>query len=542
MAAKQRINIAFLGDNNSGKTTIINSLLENYIVGKHENLCEIRYGANEDPVAATDDNLNTIYHVNFDWGKNTLFDCSMINYGSNEKLLISELHSIDYLFYILDSTNLPEKKPFFEYLFKSISKNKYLTKVSVIFNKYDHKFKQSVDEYVQKINVIREEFNIDYYSFRIDARKGMVLSIATKNKSVLSIPQDILFDFYDEYFGKILSDHLIKQTRYDYLCDQAFNRLSFSESEKAFIKYIKAIPNNKTYYQEKCATLTTHILDYMKKNCEKEFTKYIDFIAEFIDENRSSFNDDNIIKIYCNAFQKYYELNTTLFRIEVDFVTNVFFEVVKIIKSDVFNSYVNKESLISTYLNKTMSKIRLFEDTKNINYLTMINFINDNLGYFQLFASYYLPECIKHGFFKYKEQNSDETSDDESEDSDTENTNFMFVTNFIIKYSHQAESIDLINTFVYFCVLNCLPYPTECLLKVMRSVYLYADRIYTSVVGHYKDSEKILKMKFNYMTKSIDVDYDFIRNNTIMKLIKILDEKYPHEEKDFIYPSEIIQR
>ena len=540
MSAKQRINIAFLGDSNSGKTTIINSLLEDYIVSKHETLCEVKYGDNEDPIAATDNDLNTIYSVNFDWGKDTLFDCSMVNYGSNEKLVISNLQSIDYLIYILDSTNLSDKKPFFEYLFKSIAENKYLTMISVIFNKYDHKLKQSVDDYKEKINEICKEFNGKWYSFRIDARKTMVLEIAKKNKSVLSIPQEILFDFYDEYFGKILSENLILSKDYEYLCSVAFNRLSLSSDEQSFIEYIKGIPNNKTYYQEKCATLTGHILDYMKKNYEKEFTKYIDFIAEFIDENQPVFTEDNIIKIYCNAFQTYYQMNTTQFRIEVNFVDNVFLKVVKIIRSDIFNSYVNKESLISTYFNATMSKIQSFKDTKNINYLTMIGFIKGNKNYYESFIGYYIPECIKHGFFKY---DPDETSDDESEDLDSDDVNFMYVTDFIIDNSVQVSSLELVNTFVYFCVLNCLPYQTECLLKVMRPIYPYAAMIYLSVVDNYgSGNEEVMKMKFNYMTKSIDVDYDFIKNNEIVKFIKKLDYMYFPKDKNFIYPPEIIQQ
>ena len=548
MSAKQCINITFLGNENVGKTTIINGLIEQYSVGKHETLLEIKYGSNLEPILATDDNLTPIYYIDFEWGKDKLFDCSMINYGSNEKLAISDLHTIDYLVYVLDSTNLVSKESFFRDLFKAVNQNKYLTQISVVFNKYDRKFEKQINEYLEMIIQIQEEFKGKFSSFKIDARKMMVMQIAEKNKDVSSIPQDILFDFYNEYFGKILSQGLIIQTKYEHIHSMALNQLSFSDIEKSFMEYIKGIPDNNDYYREKCATLTGHILDYMKKNYEKEFDKYIHFIDFFIEENSDIFTNDNVMKIYLNAFSTYYEMNTTQFLAENYFVENVFLELVKIVKSKVFDTYVKKETIISDYFDKTLLKIIEFHQPKNINYISMIKYI-DNTKYYEQFIAYYLRDCIEYGgFFKYKEINPDETSDDEAEDSensDTENKNFMFVLNFIIGRSSYLDEkqIQLINIFLYKCVLSCLSYPTECLLKVMRPIYPYADRIYCSFVEEYMASEFdfLMRMKFNYMTKTLDLDYDFIKNNTIMKLIGRMDDMYSNKDKDFIYPPEVIR-
>jgi hypothetical protein len=548
MASKQQINITFTGNKQCGKKTIINALLNRYIIGDNQSF-SIKY--NLEPALAGPVNEPKLHYINFEWGENVLFEPTIVCCDDEEAL--KNLHNIDYFVYIFDLDDHKNKinTDYIEKFNTEVMKNKYLTQFIYVFNKYDDEYESDVGMYTDNLIQLAKKYNLkEPKIFRIDARKVMIFNHIMSHDDTSIIPPQILHGFYNEYFGKLITKDLINKN-IDEIKEYLSSKIKFSESEFNFLCYIKSLPNNKDYYQEKCAMVTKHIIEYISENHEKNFEEYIDNIGKIISENNDIFNENNISKIYINAFTKYYDINTTKFDHNINFVETVF----NIILKNLDKIEESKRIPITkNFFNRTLNKIISFNDPKNENIISLIKFIRDKEYYYIGFMNSYLPLCMEYSFYSYIEKNPDDTSDDEDGEDEADEANeanrinnneqFMFILNFMINNLSYLENRNSFNVFLFKRVLNQIPYQSECILKTIRSIYQYSDQIYYSLVDRYYDNHDcLMKLKFNYTTKVIKVDYEYIMNNSILKLIAKLNTLFATYEckKDFIFPQELIK-
>lgn len=548
MAEKNCINVCFIGNPGSGKNTIIQGLirkiLPNHELGKSYQVC---YSNTFSQTLTVNDYVNNIYQVNFGWGRNKRFNIFLTKYHNDQKMIIENIHLCDYIVYTIDSTkDFKEDIIFLEYMFKTIQDKNFLTKIIIVCNKYDNQFKNKIDEFYELITTIMNKYNLNNdYFYRIDARKIMIINIFRSTSNIKLIPESILHSFYNEYFGKLRANKLLTYTSDE--IKRAFSELSLTDDEKNFHKYILSLPNNRDYFQEKCAVLTKQIIGYMDKNYEKDIDEYLNNITNFINDNLNIFTNQNKIVIYQTAFSKYYQLNTTQFRIDINFVDSVFLKLINFLKDDLFSN--SRNDLKCEYFEKTLNKILIFNDPKNNNYIKLIEYSGDYIPFYQIFMNKYIPHAIEYPFYQYKITNPDETSDEEEEEVLSllinNNENFMIILNYMIKFIKTIINRSLFDKFFYEKVLCNLKYPRECILKLISPLYKYSDVIYHSLVNYYRQErpEYLMKMKYNYVNNNIFIEYDELMDNPIIQLIKKIDDKIFCEiHKDYIFPNEIIAK
>lgn len=548
MAAKNSINVCFIGNPRSGKNTIIQGLVGK-ILPKHDPglSYQVCYSEEYNTQLSSNNYVHDIYFVNFKWGKETLFNVFLTKYHNDHKMIIENIQLCDYIIYTIDSTQyFKEDILFLEYMFKTIQDKKLLTKVIIVCNKYDIQFKNKINEFSELITIMMNKYDLknDHF-YRIDARKMMMLKIFRSTGTLESVPESILHDFYNEYFGKLRANKLLTGTSEEIKLKikGAFSELSLTDDEKNFRKYMVSIPNNRDYFQEKCAVLTTQVIEFMDKNYEKDIDEYLKGINNIINDNVNIFTDENKITIYQNAFSKYYQLNTTQFRININFVNSVFLKLNNFLNDDFFSDLKNDLKL--EYFEKTLDKILKFNDPKNFNFIELIKYSNDNQTFYRIFMDKYIPHAIKHTFYRFKIIDPDETSDEEDEEiSDNNNKYFMIIMNYMIKFIETTD-VYLFNVFFFEKVLCNLKYQPECILRLVQPLYKYTDHIYDSIVGYYREKrpEYLMKMKYNYVNKKIFIEYEEIMNNPIIQLIEWIDDKLSgKKDKDFFFPDEIIRR
>lgn len=547
MAEKNSINVCFIGNPGSGKNTIIQGLvgkiLPKYDPGLSYQVC---YSEEYQTQLSDNNYVHDIHFVNFEWGCETLFNIFLTKYHNDHKLIIKNIQLCDYIVYTIDSIKyFQDDILFLEELFETIQDKNLLTKVIIVCNKYDYEFKSKIDEFAELITLLMNKYNMknDYF-YRIDARKMMMLKIFRSTGTLESVPESILHDFYNEYFGKLRANKLLfgKLDEIQQKIKDAFSELSLTDDENNFRKHMISIPNNRNYFQEKCAIVTSQLIKYMEKNYEKNFEEYLKGISDFIYENNNIFKEENKITIYKTAFSKYYELNTTQFKIDINFVDSVLLKLNNFLNDGLFSDLKNDIKI--EYFEKTLDKILKFNDPKNYNFIELIKYSNDNQIFYRIFMEKYIPLAIKYPFYQYKIDNPDETSDEEEEDlSDNDNKYFKIILDYIIKFISYLPQINLFNVFFFEKVLCNLKHESECILKLVRPLYEYTDYIYDSIVGYYREKRPkyLMKMKYNYVNKHIFIEYEELMNNSIIQLIKQIDDNLNSEkDKDFYFPQDMI--
>ena len=105
MAAKNCINVCFIGNSGSGKNTIIQGLvgkiLPKYDPGLSYQVC---YSEEDHTQLSSNNYVQDIHFVNFKWGHETLFNVFLTKYHNDHKMIIENIQLCDYIIYTIDST------------------------------------------------------------------------------------------------------------------------------------------------------------------------------------------------------------------------------------------------------------------------------------------------------------------------------------------------------------------------------------------------------------------------------------------------------
>lgn len=301
------INIGFIGSVSVGKTTIINSLIGDFLgntnlkrttykpfqfiktekeysscLYSHEIMKEI-----DDINSKTSNSsaLNEYPFYNDRWGTkiNSVYNgLSIIDFpglfdakeSSNkmEDLFLSHLNNLNFVFYILDSNqclNNKYEKDFINKLITNIKNSDYYIELNIIFNKYDEDDDEVLELINEAILTIKEEFDYSPKFFILSGRKLMVKEIIIKNRKFDTIPINIVTKVFNIYFGKSKSKKIINA---NYISLDDFTEIEYSKHEKSFFKYLSKIMNTHKYY-DKCLVKTNELLkliiqyDICKCNC-----------------------------------------------------------------------------------------------------------------------------------------------------------------------------------------------------------------------------------------------------------------------------------
>ena len=311
------INIGFIGSVSVGKTTIINSLIGDFLgntnlkrttykpfqfiktekeysscLYSHEIMKEI-----DDINSKTSNSsaLNEYPFYNDRWGTkiNSVYNgLSIIDFpglfdakeSSNkmEDLFLSHLNNLNFVFYILDSNqclNNKYEKDFINKLITNIKNSDYYIELNIIFNKYDEDDDEVLELINEAILTIKEEFDYSPKFFILSGRKLMVKEIIIKNRKFDTIPINIVTKVFNIYFGKSKSKKIINA---NYISLDDFTEIEYSKHEKSFFKYLSKIMNTHKYY-DKCLVKTNELL---KLIIQYDNQKYLDEYIKTINKNK----------------------------------------------------------------------------------------------------------------------------------------------------------------------------------------------------------------------------------------------------------------
>lgn len=312
------INVGIAGSVSVGKTTVLNSLIGQYIgqtSRKRSTYVPFKFNHNlkckEHPIDWIKNNIESLneeknkmevinYDVCFDWIKESK-EFSIIDFpglndpheevGKMETLMFSQLENIQYLIYVIDSTNCLNSKCERDFLTELLTKmsqntsNYSFNEIIILFNKYDDdddELNDLIVESEQFIKTTLEKLNVkvEIHMFRINARKLMVKNILRKygKDGIQTIPETILKKILSEYHGKKKAKKIMKEKK---IKESQINDIEVSKSENDFITLLELLANTNIFHTQYILFVEKHMKTIKEDN--KNLVSYLDKICNFFD-------------------------------------------------------------------------------------------------------------------------------------------------------------------------------------------------------------------------------------------------------------------
>jgi GTPase SAR1 family protein len=267
------INIGFIGSISTGKTTLINALIGDFIGNTKlkRTTCEPFQFIKTKKSCEITRSSYLFYNNRWATKINSLYDgLSIIDFpglfdakepfNKMEKLFLSHLNNLNFIFYVLDSNqclNNKYEKDFISNLITTIKTSDYYIELNIIFNKYDEDDDEVLELINETIITINKEFDYFPNFFILNGRKIMVKEIIIKNGKFDTIPVNIVMKTFNKYFGNSKSKKIINS---NYISPKNIVKIKYSTQEISFFKHLSQIMNTKNYY-DKCLIKTNKLLE-----------------------------------------------------------------------------------------------------------------------------------------------------------------------------------------------------------------------------------------------------------------------------------------
>jgi small GTP-binding protein len=416
MSNKKYINFGLAGSVSVGKSTILNALLyeylgetklkrTTYVPFKFINVNGKKHDVNHiknEIMEVNKNNGNEIklkeFEMDFKWNTNSLYNCTIIDFpGVNdphevdnkmESILYDNLVNLDYLIYVIDSNmslNNKSERNFIKELFTKIKNCDTLTNLIILFNKYDEhdeEVDELIDEAKEFIFNSSKEIGLENIPniYEISGMKLMIKNIISKSANYTNIPKNIYEKVVIGYFGKHEKN---KMMSYEYKeIKNKIEEIPFTEIENKFMDTFYESFNDLLFYDMKKNHTNNKLKLEVKNNVNNNFKIYLDKFYYYINQNNILTNDD-IILMFIDIVDYYYDNNVNEFTKDKNFVKNIF-EFVKneVMTNQIFSEKI--EELIFHNFKKIIEKINKLDNVLNQNLVEIINFVdnkNDNLEY-----------------------------------------------------------------------------------------------------------------------------------------------------------------
>ena len=574
---KMNINFGLTGTVSVGKSTILNSLLCNYLGEtklKRTTYVPFKFtNTNEEQTMSCEEIKNKIIEINQNCGetiettefklnfinKKALHTFSIIDFpGLNdpheendkmENILFDKLIKLDYLIYIIDansSLNNKYERNLLEKLFEKIRDCDTMTNIIILFNKYDiedEEIDEIIDEAIEFINSISEKYKIskpNYY--KISGRKLMITNVITNTKDQSVIPENVRLKVYGEYFGKIKGRKMTKYS-YDELYE-VFKEIEFTDSECNFLMSIELAINDVDYYSKKLENTNELLSRKFNKNIDKTIEDYFISLAYYLKINKNLIDEDKR-KLIIKIFDYYYDNNTTEFTNDKNFQENVFNFVSEIInKNDCFD---DKNLWLFYYFTKTTEKFMNNKDISNNMIIGFIEYAEEQED--KIFIDYLWNLIIKLFLQTSRSFNLDNIGKQIFE--------FLIENYELIKEDDELGI--LFDAFIFEIILQ----KNTKILALISNQSRYGNKIYINYIQYiidcmsdekneeivFETNEYFNEMKFNYCYSDCNLSYKELNNLYTIQQIRVLNGMISYENDIFenfnkklinYYPNDII--
>ena len=591
MSIRKNINYGLCGSVSVGKSTILNSLLWEYLGEtklKRTTYVPFKFinknGINHD-VKSIHDNIINInqnnnneikikeFEMDFKWNSDSLYNCSIIDFpGLNdphednnkmENLLIDNLIKLDYLIYIIDSNNSLNNKSernFLCELFEKVKNCDTMTNLIFVFNKYDEE-DEEIDELIDDVKKFIVKLSNDWKinipkMYKISGRKLMIKNVLLKVDDQNIIPKSIRKKVYGEYFGKIIGDQMLNYPLNQ--LKQKIEEIPFTEDEYKFMNNYYSSFDNKTFYDNILSHMRNKIDEEKNIHVNDDFSSYFLSTSYFISLN-NSLDDKDKKSIIADIIDYYFNNNKTQFVENINFTKNILNFIDEIVSNNSFLSENNNDFLFS-YCKKVIDKLFDLKNPLNCNLFSIFEFLNKHV----------CEKTIKY----FSEKMFSFVNDDEHEYKFMKSVNIFrycqdgsvkmtrivnkimqfFVNNFEL-LSEDNNLVILGNVFLFKVITfsSSREYDFS-LFKSLHIIHeymykIYIDSVYYLITNEKYSHEDLSIIKYEFTKQNIELSYDMIIKSDISKLMYKLDSFLSNkmyifgnfkEEYGNSYPIEII--
>lgn len=303
--------IGLIGQISVGKTTLVNTLLENYYgkTSKKQSSNGIVLYHNDDKIKTPDEINQEIEsseeeHTNiymkmplFDSKEITLIDIPGIDSLETLDDYRKVISTLDLVIFVTDCNNCftsKLEKKLYQKVVEMIHSNweKYqYTNLMVLFNKYDESEDEEVNENISHSLEFLEEFPINKSIFKISGIKMMVKRILEKNNYLIDnvIPNHIMKTIFKQFYGLKKANEILTQ---DNISKDDLGEIEFTNEENNFFTSLLNYTNEEF--------VSKLILDKFKHNLETRSFGIDDYseVIEMIVYHK------NLQKIYPEEFNQ----------------------------------------------------------------------------------------------------------------------------------------------------------------------------------------------------------------------------------------------
>jgi GTPase SAR1 family protein len=541
------VSVGLCGEVSVGKTTILNSILGHYLgqirmkrttylpfCFEHEpyydnsQLNDIKGDIEKKNENKDEDTM--VYPVRFNWiNVNNVVNFSVTDFpGFNdgkeennkmENILFDNLHKLDYIIYIIDSTKCLNSKSerellekLFNKIYESISFNHKFHDVIILFNKYDEE-DEEIDEMIEEATLFMQEkwqsifrdLDMHLLMFKISGRKMMVREILKNNVNGMeTIPTTIIRKILSEHHGKKKAEDIIKSGKID---EKELSMIELTKDESEFHQMLWYLANSDKHYIK--------YLKFVNDKCE--------LLKGSVDEVMSSLM---IIMKKCVLFEKdtYEIINKTIFGlVKFPFVDikNVYVEL--LILQNIVTNYICYDLSDKLDINKLiaefcdeMYKCRHFNSTMQ----NRFSVLNKLLNVFSLVDYCDFTKHVEHLL--------------KIEDKTINIDKIFYYIEFINKNNVlSAEFIKKLDTYIVWNSVELKENPKQICLN-----YEFGYRMYVNYINSTLD--KSIKMNYEDISKN-KLEEEALSKYSKYALLKINNEKLEIKKKNlFYYPNDIL--